>query len=343
LKRGKSAGSFNVAFETASILRMAVRSNRWHNAKQLIELIKTIGKRIRDSEPFEFAIGNTVRRVLYLIREAYTETEQEVKEKKSPLLQRMTTDVRKSSSMIEMINEELIEDENRFSKSYTNLKANILEAINDWLEEFGNLYVHIADQALEHIHANEVIMTFGKSRTVMEFLKVAARKRKFEVIVADAAPSNSGQETAVLLAQAGIETTLITDSAIFAMMARVNKVIVGTHAVMANGGLVAFAGTHMLAQAAKHQAVPFVVCTGLYKLSPLYPNQQDTFCELKSPQEILSFEEANIDHVSVRNPAWDYIPPELVSLYITNMGGHNPSYIYRLLAELYHTEDIDLS
>jgi translation initiation factor eIF-2B subunit beta len=42
--------------------------------------------------------------------------------------------------------------------------------------------------------------------------------------------SYSGQETAVNLSNAGIETTLITDSAIYAMMARVNKVIVGTHA-----------------------------------------------------------------------------------------------------------------
>ncbi len=29
---------------------------------------------------------------------------------------------------------------------------------------------------------------------------------------------------------------VVSDSAVFAMMSRVNKVIVGTHAVMANGG-----------------------------------------------------------------------------------------------------------
>lgn len=57
------------------------------------------------------------------------------------------------------------------------------------IEELGSLYKNIADQALDHIHANEVIMTYGKSRTVEEFLKAAARKRKFEVIVAESAPS----------------------------------------------------------------------------------------------------------------------------------------------------------
>lgn len=32
------------------------------------------------------------------------------------------------------------------------------------------------------------------------------------------------------LAKAGIDTTVITDSAIYAVMSRVNKVILGTHA-----------------------------------------------------------------------------------------------------------------
>jgi translation initiation factor eIF-2B subunit beta len=73
-------------------------------------------------------------------------------------------------------------------------------------------------------------MTFGGSRTVEEFLKAAGKKRKFEVIVPETAPSYRGQELALSLSKAGIETTLIPDSSIFAMMARVNKVIVGTHA-----------------------------------------------------------------------------------------------------------------
>ena len=36
-------------------------------------------------------------------------------------------------------------------------------------------------QAIEHIHANEIIMTIGKSRTVENFLKYAAKNRKFQV------------------------------------------------------------------------------------------------------------------------------------------------------------------
>lgn len=44
------------------------------------------------------------------------------------------------------------------------------------------------------------------------------------MIVAESAPSYQGQQLAHNLATTGIETTLITDSAIFAIMSRVNKV-----------------------------------------------------------------------------------------------------------------------
>jgi len=76
---------------------------------------------------------------------------------------------------------------------------------------------------------SEIILTIGKSRTVERFLR-AASKRSFQVIVAERAPWYDGHEMAARLASVPIDTTVITDSAIFAMMARVNKVIIGTHA-----------------------------------------------------------------------------------------------------------------
>lgn len=44
------------------------------------------------------------------------------------------------------------------------------------------------------------------------------------------------------------------------------KVIVGAHAVMANGGVIAPIGLNMVALAAKRHAVPFVVLAGSHKV-----------------------------------------------------------------------------
>jgi len=55
-------------------------------------------------------------------------------------------------------------------------------------------------------------------------LRAAAKKRQFEVVVAETSPGYEGRRMAAALAEAGISTTLIADCAVFAMMARVNKV-----------------------------------------------------------------------------------------------------------------------
>lgn len=44
------------------------------------------------------------------------------------------------------------------------------------------------------------------------------------------------------------------------------KVIVGAHAVMANGGVIAPVGLNMVALAAQKHAVPFVILAGSHKV-----------------------------------------------------------------------------
>lgn len=65
-----------------------------------------------------------------------------------------------------------------------------------------------------------------------------------------------GHPMAKALCTAGIQTTLIQDSAVFPMMSRVNKVIIGTKTVVSNGGIKTFVGAASLASAAKFYSVP---------------------------------------------------------------------------------------
>ena len=46
------------------------------------------------------------------------------------------------------------------------------------------------------------------------------------------------------------------------------------------------------------------------------------------------------ENLEIIVPAYDYVPPELISLYITNLGGYTPKYIYRVFADMYSQEDI---
>ena len=199
----------------------------------------------------------------------------------------------------------------------------------------------ICGLAREHVHPNECILVYGYSTAVLRFLCAARRHGvRFEVLVAEAAPRGDGQEMAVELVQAGITATLVPDSALFAMMPRINKVVCGAHAIMANGGVLGAAGLHLVALAARRHAVPFIVCASLIKLTPRYPYDLDVLACLANPAEVLPHTMLpRPDLVDVLNPRFDYVPPECVSLLITDHGCHTPSFIYRLLEDYYDAED----
>lgn len=229
------------------------------------------------------------------------------------------------------------------------LISGIMAQVNELMNEIETVHLTIMEQALNHISDQSLILTFGRSRCVESFFVAAAKnqKRSFQVLVAESAPYYGGQEMAKRLAAKGIDVTVIADSAVFAMMPRVDKVVLPTHAVMANGGLIAPSGGHMLALAAQEHSVPVVCVTGLFKLCPLYPHDLNAFNELRSPASVLSyFDTTNRtrlrEDAEVLNPAYDFVPPELIALYVTNNGGYQPSYIYRLLAEFYHPSDYSL-
>ncbi|XP_046661407.1 translation initiation factor eIF-2B subunit beta [Homalodisca vitripennis] len=325
----KIVGSYSVTAATVELLKDIIINSEWKTAEDIIQILKLVGRKLNNALPIDASVGNMVRRILKIIREEYVAGKENKLEEAGP-----------QESLHKIVTSEGdIED---FSKEVPDLKMAVLEHISELQMDLETSVDNIAQQAHEHIHANEIVMTIGKSKVVEAFLKKAAETRKFDVIVAERAPFFHGHELAASLAKIKVQTTLIPDSAIFGMMSRVNKVIVGTQTVMASGGLRAVCGTHILALAAKYYSVPVIVLAPMYKLTPQYfkSNDQDLFNSFVSPEGVMHYSDGDIvDKVHVYNPVFDYVPPELVTLFISNNGGHAPSYIYRLLRELYHVDD----
>ncbi|KAI4323520.1 hypothetical protein L6164_023117 [Bauhinia variegata] len=361
-----------------------------NQAGALIDAVRTVGEQLIAANPVEVAVGNIVRRVLHIIREedlslatdaiagmglsAASDDEDDVERDDHPGLSAVAVAAAARSTLRPPSLQTLLEDvpdsaaipqasssggdsegkSRSVDKSSRGrkLKHDVIEAINELIQDIATCHEQIAEQAVEHIHQNEVILTLGSSRTVLEFLCAAKeKKRSFRVFVAEGAPRYQGHLLAKELVARGLQTTVITDSAVFAMISRVNMVIVGAHAVMANGGVIAPVGLNMVALAAQRHAVPFVVLAGSHKLCPLYPHNPEVLLnELRSPSELLDFGEFSdcMDYGSgsgssllhVINPTFDYVPPKLVSLFITDTGGHNSSYMYRLIADYYSADDL---
>ena len=220
------------------------------------------------------------------------------------------------------------------------LKSEIIESIQEIIEEIKQADDQIAGYSLEHIHSNELILTHTSSSTVQTFLLKAAAKRKFTVIYTEAYPnghegthamnvgimkSESSEDVSMenfqkTLTAAGITVIIVPDSAVFALMSRVNKVILSTHVVLADGGLIAPAGARTIAKAAKLHCTPIVVLSAVYQLSPVYPFDLASLMENGDPSRVISYADTYLmDKVNIENPLFDYVPVDLIDLYITNL------------------------
>lgn len=332
LKLGKYERSYDVAKETIKILNEVVKEKTWLTAKDLIETLKEVCATFDDLGLVETAAGNMTRRIMRIVRDECHNFKGQSDEDECHL------------------DLELDKPE---------VKENILEGIQELMNELDLSSRSIAQQAIDYVQSDEIILTLGRSKVIESFLRHAAigsktGRRKFIVIVVELAPFYSGHEMAKSLDKSGISTLIIPDSAVFAIMSRVNKVIIGTHSMMANGGIKAPAGSHSIALAAKHFSVPLIVCCPMYKLTPEYLVSHDStafkqFSHLHSaypepytPKSTMSTKEppkTSVSAVEAILSTFDYVPPELITLFVSNIGGNSPSYVYQLLNELYFKAD----
>nr|XP_046920354.1 translation initiation factor eIF-2B subunit beta-like [Dermatophagoides farinae] len=329
IKNGQISGSYNFAKQTVLLILDLIINTEWTKIRDMIEKVQEIGKILIKEQPTEPVIDNMVKRILKIIREEFNHI-------------RGIRDDEGFESIINLWSHNQQCKEEATLEEMTIVKDSISIAIGELLSELETSGENIAQQAMEHIYWDEVILTIGRSKTVEAFLKfVAKKKRKFQVIVAECGPDNNGHDLAISLAKENINTILIHDSAIFSVMSRVNKVIIGTHSIMANGGIKSVSGTYTLALAAKQYSVPFIVCTGMFKLTPKHMASYDqmAFNKFSSPEKVLNYEYSYSVECQVVNPAFDYVPPELITIFVSNIGGTTPSDVYRLLGELYHPAD----
>jgi translation initiation factor eIF-2B subunit beta len=227
------------------------------------------------------------------------------------------------------------------SHALKDIKLDFAEGMKELLDELELASEQISESALNYINANDVILAQGGSETIHSFLAAAAsKKRKFTVFCVEGEPNHAEVTRGMILTGSrikseededvkapvdykpliamGVNVVLVPDSAVFAIMSSVNKVLLAPHTVLANGGLIANAGACAIAAAANAHKVPVLALSGVYKLSPLYPLDTDELREIGGAGAIAGTE-GGWDGVDIMNPMWDYVAPDKVHLFITNL------------------------
>jgi len=189
----------------------------------------------------------------------------------------------------------------------------------------------IARFGAKRIKDGDVLLTHCNSSAAIGVIAEAVKQGKdVRVYATESRPWRQGILTVTQLAEAGVDVTMIIDSAVRTVMPRIDRVFVGADTVTSAGALVNKIGTSQVALAAHEARTEFNVCAETYKFSPLTLfgdavtiEERDTG-EIVKPGEIPS-------QVKVFNPVFDTTPPQYIDSIITELGIMSPGAVYGVM------------
>jgi methylthioribose-1-phosphate isomerase len=188
----------------------------------------------------------------------------------------------------------------------------------------------IPEAARVMTHCNTGALATAGYGTALGVIR-ASKGKNISVIANETRPYLQGARlTAWELVQEGIPCTLITDSMAGHLMSKgeVDVVIVGADRIAANGDVANKIGTYPLAVLAKRHGIPFYVAAPLSTFDPKIPDGSRIPIEERPAAEVTGYRGTRWapEGVSVRNPAFDVTPAELITAIISEKGIASPPY-----------------
>ncbi|KAF9806790.1 hypothetical protein SFRURICE_009477 [Spodoptera frugiperda] len=280
---------------------------------ELCGAIRAAGRQVMAALPNELVIANVARRLLRAIRDENRAQGNQGIEGSGESLQRLVLAASARRATL--------------GSAQHDLREPLRDYIAELRGELESSISSICGQAREHVHGDELILTYGASAITERFLRAAA-PRKYKLILAEGPdPTEVGGYVVIFRGLEGalqpLEDKLLTTCC--TPRPHLQRYL-----------------SHAMANRLSAAGVPVLALVPLYKLCPIH--DLTPFNSSGSPHTALSYDrhEATSDNVHVYAPMYDFAPPDHVTLFITNLGGSSPSYMYRMLSELYDPSDYAL-
>jgi methylthioribose-1-phosphate isomerase len=182
----------------------------------------------------------------------------------------------------------------------------------------------IPERARVMTHCNAGALATAGYGTALGVIR-SSKGKKIKVIANETRPYLQGARlTAWELVQEGIPCTLITDNMAGHMMSRgeVDVIVVGADRIAANGDTANKIGTYTLAVLAKRHGIPFYVVAPLSTFDFKIASGKEIPIEERPAGEVTGYRESTWapKGVSVRNPAFDVTPAELITGIVCEKG-----------------------
>jgi len=208
--------------------------------------------------------------------------------------------------------------------------------VEEFLEGIRRGSERIVEEGAKLITSHSTVVTHSYSSTVQKaLLRARSLSVSYRVICLEARPLGEGVSLAEELAAAGIEVTLIADSAIFQLMPRVDLVLVGGDAVTP-GGLINKIGTAGLALAAREKGVPFYALCHTEKIWPQVLSEP-LETHTKPAQQLYP---KTVEGISVLNFYFDQTPLEWITGLVTERGVMTSRELVDLFSRIWLTPEL---
>lgn len=201
------------------------------------------------------------------------------------------------------------------NKTVEEIKKQTLLKIEELIAEAEQKQDKIGELGSRLIFDNNKIMTISSSSLIKRILlKSLKNDREFEVFCLESRPVLEGQDFAVSLAKAGIQTTIITDAMMGKVLPEVNMVISGADRLY-ESGFVNKVGSLPLAATASKLNVPFYLACETDKILKEIDRTIRFY-----PQDAKEVFDKKVKRLSVLNFYFEEIPYDFVSKLICEEG-----------------------
>jgi methylthioribose-1-phosphate isomerase len=196
--------------------------------------------------------------------------------------------------------------------------------------EIGAELIEEGSTVLTHCNAGG-LATSGYGTAIAPVYVAHSRGVSLRVIADETRPLLQGARlTAWELKHAGIDVTVICDSAAHLMMARgaVDIAFVGADRITARGDVANKVGTYGVALSARANGVPFYVAAPSSTIDPDLTSGSDIPIEERDEDEVTTIAGTRVVPQGVRaaNPAFDVTPAALITGIITEKGLFTPPF-----------------
>ena len=196
--------------------------------------------------------------------------------------------------------------------------------INRKMGSFGAELLPNGSNVLTHCNAG-ALATAGHGTALGVIRSAVEMGKNISVIADETRPFLQGARlTAWEMVQEGIPVTLISDNMSGHLMStgEVDAIVVGTDRVAGNGDVANKIGTYMVAVLAKRHNIPFYVACPLSTIDRSISSGEDIPIEERPISEVTGYQDNQwaAEGISVRNPAFDVTPADLVTGIITEKG-----------------------